>query len=338
MAISRPMRRCCWPRRPGPIHARWRSSWSMRCRRPHAVAKIELAGPGFINFHLTPAAWQQQVREIHVAGSEFGRNTNGAGKTVGVEYVSANPTGPLHVGHGRAGVIGDCIARVMAASGWNVKREFYYNDAGVQIENLARSTQARAQGLKPGDEAWPADAYNGDYIGDVADSLPARRQRRGRRPRGHRQGRRQRHRRDPQVRRRLAASRTERRPRRVRRVVRSLFPGIVAVRRRQGRGDRARADRPRPHLRGRRRAVAAHHRFRRRQGPRDAQVRRHLHVLRAGRGLSPQQVAARLRARGHRARRRPPRLAGAGEGRPAGAGLRHPRRAIRTTCCTRWSR
>jgi arginyl-tRNA synthetase len=70
-----------------------------------------------------------------------------------VEYVSANPTGPLHVGHGRAGAIGDCIARVLAANGWNVKREFYYNDAGVQIENLARSTQARAQGLKPGDEA-----------------------------------------------------------------------------------------------------------------------------------------------------------------------------------------
>ena len=135
-----------------------------------AVAKIELAGPGFINFHLTPAAWQQQVRDIHAAGASFGRNTSGNGKTVGVEYVSANPTGPLHVGHGRAGVIGDCIARVMAANGWNVKREFYYNDAGVQIENLARSTQARAQGLKPGDEAWPADAYNGDYIGDVADA------------------------------------------------------------------------------------------------------------------------------------------------------------------------
>ena len=133
-----------------------------------AIAKTEIAGPGFINFHLAPAAWQQQVRDIHAAGAGFGRNASGGGKTVGVEYVSANPTGPLHVGHGRAGVIGDCIARVMAASGWNVKREFYYNDAGVQIENLARSTQARAKGLKPGDEAWPAEAYNGDYIGDVA--------------------------------------------------------------------------------------------------------------------------------------------------------------------------
>ncbi len=135
-----------------------------------AVARIDLAGPGFINFHLAQAAWQQQVRDIHAAGDAFGRNANGSGRTVGVEYVSANPTGPLHVGHGRAGVIGDCIARVMAANGWNVKREYYYNDAGVQIENLARSTQARAKGHKPGDADWPADAYNGDYIGDVAQA------------------------------------------------------------------------------------------------------------------------------------------------------------------------
>ncbi len=133
-----------------------------------AIAKVEIAGPGFINFHLTPAAWQQQVRDIHAAGSAFSRNASGGGRTVGVEYVSANPTGPLHVGHGRAGVIGDCIARVMAANGWDVKREFYYNDAGVQINNLAISTQARAKGFKPGDAQWPADAYNGDYIADVA--------------------------------------------------------------------------------------------------------------------------------------------------------------------------
>ena len=135
-----------------------------------AIAKVEIAGPGFINVHLTPAAWQQQVRDIHAAGAAFGRNHSGNGKTVGVEYVSANPTGPLHVGHGRAGVIGDCIARVLAANGWNVQREFYYNDAGVQIENLAKSVQARAQGFKPGDAQWPADAYTGDYIADVAAS------------------------------------------------------------------------------------------------------------------------------------------------------------------------
>jgi len=133
-----------------------------------AVARVEIAGPGFINFHLTAAAWQQQVRDIHAAGPRFGHNRNGAGRTVGVEYVSANPTGPLHVGHGRAGAIGDSIARILAANGWNVKREFYYNDAGVQIENLARSVQARARGLSPGDADWPQEAYNGDYIADVA--------------------------------------------------------------------------------------------------------------------------------------------------------------------------
>ncbi len=134
-----------------------------------AIAKVEIAGPGFINFHLTPAAWQAVVREIHAQGDAYGRNASGGGQTVGVEYVSANPTGPLHVGHGRAAAIGDSIARVLAANGWQVIREFYYNDAGVQIENLARSVKARIDGLKPGDAQWPAEAYNGDYIADVAE-------------------------------------------------------------------------------------------------------------------------------------------------------------------------
>ncbi|HEY5972734.1 MAG TPA: arginine--tRNA ligase [Pseudoxanthomonas sp.] len=134
------------------------------------IAKIEIAGPGFINFHLTPAAYQREVAAALQQGHEYGRNTSGAGKTVGVEYVSANPTGPLHVGHGRAAAIGDCIARVLAANGWDAKREFYYNDAGVQIENLALSVQARAQGLKPDDAGWPEAGYRGDYIQDVADA------------------------------------------------------------------------------------------------------------------------------------------------------------------------
>ena len=133
-----------------------------------AVAAVEIAGPGFLNFRMAPRAWQLALREIAVRGDRYGRNEYGLGRRAGVEYVSANPTGPLHVGHGRAAVIGDCIARVLEANGWDVAREFYYNDAGVQIENLARSVQARAKGLKPGDEAWPADAYNGDYIADVA--------------------------------------------------------------------------------------------------------------------------------------------------------------------------
>ena len=134
------------------------------------VAKVEIAGPGFINFHLSPGAYQREVAAALAQGTSYGRNDSGKGRTVGVEYVSANPTGPLHVGHGRAGVIGDCIARVLAANGWDAKREFYYNDAGVQIDNLAKSTQARALGLTPDSEGWPEDGYRGDYIADVAQA------------------------------------------------------------------------------------------------------------------------------------------------------------------------
>jgi arginyl-tRNA synthetase len=132
------------------------------------IAKVDIAGPGFINFHFSAAAYQREATSVLAQGAGYGRNDSGANKTVGVEYVSANPTGPLHVGHGRAAVIGDCLARVLAANGWNVKREFYYNDAGVQIENLAKSTFARLHGLKPGDAQWPEAAYNGDYIAEVA--------------------------------------------------------------------------------------------------------------------------------------------------------------------------
>ncbi len=132
------------------------------------IASIDIAGPGFLNVRLAAGAWQRQLRRVHEEGAAYGRNASGAGRTAGVEYVSANPTGPLHVGHGRAAAIGDCIARVLDANGWRVKREFYYNDAGVQIENLAKSTQARANGLKPGDDGWSDDFYQGDYIADVA--------------------------------------------------------------------------------------------------------------------------------------------------------------------------
>jgi arginyl-tRNA synthetase len=134
------------------------------------IAAVEIAGPGFLNFRLSADAWQRQLRRIHAEGAAYGRNASGGGRTAGVEYVSANPTGPLHVGHGRAAAIGDCIARVLEANGWSVKREFYYNDAGVQIENLARSTQARAKGLKPGDDGWSDDWYRGEYIADVAQA------------------------------------------------------------------------------------------------------------------------------------------------------------------------
>lgn len=132
------------------------------------VAKVEIAGPGFINFFLSPAAYRAEVRTIHEIGQAYGRSNSGEGRKVQIEFVSANPTGPLHVGHGRGAAVGDCLARVLQATGWEVTREFYYNDAGQQIENLALSVQARARGLTPDDAGWPADGYRGDYIADVA--------------------------------------------------------------------------------------------------------------------------------------------------------------------------
>ncbi|MGB3840755.1 MAG: arginine--tRNA ligase [Rhodanobacter sp.] len=132
------------------------------------VEKVEIAGPGFINFFLAAGAYHAEVRRIMAEGNAYGRNASGGGRTVGVEFVSANPTGPLHVGHGRAAAIGDCLSRLLDASGWNVKREYYYNDAGVQIANLAVSVQARARGITPEDSSWPDNGYRGDYIADVA--------------------------------------------------------------------------------------------------------------------------------------------------------------------------
>ena len=134
------------------------------------VGKVEIAGPGFINFFLSPAAYYEEIRSVHAAAASYGRNSIGAGRKTGVEFVSANPTGPLHIGHGRAAAVGDCLARVLAAAGAEVMREFYYNDAGAQIDNLAKSVQARAQGLTPDDPRWPAGGYRGDYIIDVANA------------------------------------------------------------------------------------------------------------------------------------------------------------------------
>ena len=131
------------------------------------VTALEIAGPGFINLRLSDAAKQAVVAEVLAAGGSFGQRPPN-GKKMMCEFVSANPTGPLHVGHGRQGALGDAICRLYESQGWAVTREFYYNDAGVQIATLARSTQARIQGLKPGDDGWPTDAYNGDYIADIA--------------------------------------------------------------------------------------------------------------------------------------------------------------------------
>jgi len=132
------------------------------------VAKVEIAGPGFINFFLAPAAFQAVVADILERGAAYGRNSNGAGKKAMVEFVSANPTGPLHVGHGRGAAVGDSLARLLDAAGWDVCREFYYNDAGAQIANLALSVQARCKGVEPEQAGWPESGYRGDYIKDVA--------------------------------------------------------------------------------------------------------------------------------------------------------------------------
>ncbi|MBS0505878.1 MAG: arginine--tRNA ligase [Proteobacteria bacterium] len=137
------------------------------------VAAIEIAGPGFLNIRLQPAAKQQVVREVLAQGTRFGWQAD-RGEKILVEFVSANPTGPLHVGHGRQAALGDAICNLYATQGWAVHREFYYNDAGVQIDTLTRSTQLRAQGLKPGSAGWPEAAYNGDYIQDIADAFLAK--------------------------------------------------------------------------------------------------------------------------------------------------------------------
>ena len=137
------------------------------------VSAIEIAGPGFLNIRLKPAAKQQVVREVLTQGERFGFQGE-RGEKILVEFVSANPTGPLHVGHGRQAALGDAICNLYASQGWSVHREFYYNDAGVQIDTLTKSTQLRAQGVKPGDAAWPEAAYNGDYIQDIADAFLAK--------------------------------------------------------------------------------------------------------------------------------------------------------------------
>ena len=136
------------------------------------VQALEIAGPGFINLRLAPAAKQAVVAEVLAGADYFGKQPS-SGRKVMVEFVSANPTGPLHVGHGRNAALGDCICNLLQSQGAEVLREFYYNDAGVQINNLGLSVRARLQGLKPGDAEWPEQAYNGDYIADIAAEFAA---------------------------------------------------------------------------------------------------------------------------------------------------------------------
>jgi len=135
------------------------------------IEKTEIAGPGFINFYLSDESTSSLVKAVLDQGNAYGRSNAGEGKKVQVEFVSANPTGPLHIGHGRGAAVGDCLCRLLEATGWDVTREFYYNDAGQQINNLALSVQARCKGLTPDHESWPEDGYRGEYIVDLAESF-----------------------------------------------------------------------------------------------------------------------------------------------------------------------
>jgi arginyl-tRNA synthetase len=138
------------------------------------ISKVEIAGAGFINFFLSAQSKQDIVKSIFQAGTTFGRNTAGQLEKVQVEFVSANPTGPLHVGHGRGAAVGDCLCRLLDANGWDVTREFYYNDAGAQIDNLTKSVHARAQGIATDDARFPEDGYRGEYIADIAKAYLAK--------------------------------------------------------------------------------------------------------------------------------------------------------------------
>lgn len=137
------------------------------------IKQADIAGPGFINFFFNEAAAASVINEILAKKTLFGRINIGEGKKVQVEFVSANPTGPLHVGHGRGAAVGDSLCRLLTTTGWQVTKEFYYNDAGVQISNLGKSVQCRALGLTPDDAIWPESGYRGEYINDVAKAYMA---------------------------------------------------------------------------------------------------------------------------------------------------------------------
>jgi len=140
---------------------------------PGFVRKVEIAGPGFVNFFLAEALVVAVVPTVLAAGPAYGRSTVGASRPVNVEFVSANPTGPLHVGHGRQAALGDAIAALLEWTGWRVTREFYYNDAGAQIMNLARSVQTRILQRQGRDAAIPEGGYHGEYISELAERYVA---------------------------------------------------------------------------------------------------------------------------------------------------------------------
>ncbi|HZF59994.1 MAG TPA: arginine--tRNA ligase, partial [Desulfovibrio sp.] len=135
------------------------------------VSHAEAAGPGFCNVTFTQDFWRATVADIEAAGKEYGKSTGGAGKKVLLEYVSANPTGPLHVGHGRGAAVGDSLARLLRVAGYDVNTEYYINDAGRQMRLLGLSVWLRAKELAGMPVTWPEDYYKGDYIIDIAREM-----------------------------------------------------------------------------------------------------------------------------------------------------------------------
>jgi arginyl-tRNA synthetase len=174
-----------------PEHGDWASNVAMALARPlrrpprqiaeelverldvgaAGIRSAEVAGPGFINFRLATDFLVGGLEALVRAGARFGRSATGEEKPVAVEYVSANPTGPLHIGHGRQAALGDAVSELLAWTGWKVHREFYYNDAGEQIARLTRSVWARYQQAVGEDVPFPEDGYHGSYVQDVAREL-----------------------------------------------------------------------------------------------------------------------------------------------------------------------
>jgi arginyl-tRNA synthetase len=157
-------------RRPREIAAALRRAMSAD---PLLVDRIEVAGAGYLNIFVAKTRWQAVIPEVLAAGTAYGRAGSGNGRRVQVEFVSANPTGPLHVGHGRGAALGDAIARLLAAVGYQVEREFYINDAGTQVRLLGESVWARLQEAAGRANAFPENGYHGEYVRDVASQLAA---------------------------------------------------------------------------------------------------------------------------------------------------------------------
>ena len=138
------------------------------------ISDIQIAGPGFINFYIKPSAWHPILSKIHSEDLRYGASDRGRGCKVQVEFVSANPTGPLHVGHGRGAAVGDSLAGILSFCGYDVQREYYINNSGRQIHTLGRSVYIRFLSLRGREIAFPDDCYQGDYIFDLARQINAK--------------------------------------------------------------------------------------------------------------------------------------------------------------------